>query len=82
MAYTNQNKPWWRLYALVNCVTIVSHYSDVIMDTMVSQITNLTIIYSAVCLGEEIKENIKALRYWPLWGKFTGRRWIPHTKGQ
>ena len=24
-----------------------------------------------------IKENIKAPRHWPLWGKFTGDRWIP-----
>ena len=30
----------------------------------------------------QIKENIKAPRYWPLWGEFTGDRWIPRTKGQ
>ena len=30
----------------------------------------------------QIKENIKAPRHWPLWGKFTGDRWIPRTKGQ
>ena len=30
----------------------------------------------------QIKENIKALRHWPLWGEFTGDQWIPHTKGQ
>ena len=30
----------------------------------------------------KIKENIKALRHWPLWGEFTGHRWIPRTKGQ
>ena len=24
-----------------------------------------------------IKENIKAPRHWPLWGEFTGDRWIP-----
>ena len=30
----------------------------------------------------QIKENIKAPRHWPLWGEFTGRRWIPRTKGQ
>ena len=30
----------------------------------------------------QIKENIKAPRYWPLCGEFTGDRWIPHTKGQ
>ena len=30
----------------------------------------------------QIKENIKALRHWPLCGEFTGGRWITHTKGQ
>ena len=30
----------------------------------------------------QIKENIKAPRHWPLWGEFTGERWIPRTNGQ
>ena len=30
----------------------------------------------------QIKENIKAPRHWPLWGEFTGDRWIPRTKVQ
>ena len=30
----------------------------------------------------QVKENFKAPRHWPLWGEFTGDRWIPHTKGQ
>ena len=30
----------------------------------------------------QLKENIKAPRYSPLWGDFTGDRWIPCTKGQ
>ena len=30
----------------------------------------------------QIKENIKAPRHWPLWGKFTDDRWIPRTNGQ
>ena len=30
----------------------------------------------------QIKENIKDPRHWPLWGEFTGDRWIPLTKGQ
>ena len=30
----------------------------------------------------QIKENVKAPRHWPLWGEFTGDRWIPRTKGQ
>ena len=53
-------------------------YSDVIMSAMVSQITSVSIVCSTACLG---KENIKAPRYWPLWGESTGDRWIPLTKG-
>ena len=30
----------------------------------------------------QIKENIKAPRYWPLCGEFTGDRWILRTNGQ
>ena len=31
----------------------------------------------------QIKENTKKItHYWPLWGKFTGDRWIHRTKGQ
>ena len=30
----------------------------------------------------QINENIKILRHWPLWGEFTGDRWISRTKGQ
>ena len=29
-----------------------------------------------------IKENIKALHHWPLWGESTSDQWIPLTKGQ
>ena len=29
----------------------------------------------------QIKKNIKALRHWPLWGEFTGARWIPSQRG-
>ena len=51
------------------------------MNMVASQITSFTIIYSAVYSGAG-KENIKALRHWPLWGEFTADRWIPRTKGQ
>ena len=33
-------------------------------------------------LKAQIKENIEALRQWPLWEELTGGRWIPCTKGQ
>ena len=29
----------------------------------------------------QIQGNIKALRHWPLWGEFTGNRWIPPHEG-
>ena len=57
------------------------HYSDVIMSKMASQITVVSIIFQPF-VEEQIKENIKALHRWPLWGESTGYRWIPLTKGQ
>ena len=30
----------------------------------------------------QMKENMKAPYHWPLWGEFTGSRWIPRTKGR
>ena len=50
-----------------------SHYGDVVMGTVASQITSLTIVYSTV-YSVQIKENNKALRHWPLCGDFTGAR--------
>ena len=44
--------------------------------------TSLTIVYSSVFFQAEIKENIKAPRYWTLWGESTGDRWILRTKAQ
>ena len=41
------------------------------MSAMVSQITGVSIICSADCSGQ-IKENIKAPRYWTLWVEVTG----------
>ena len=61
--------------------TSYTHYCDVIMCTMASQITSLKIGYITVCQAQ-IKENIKAPRHWPLCGEFTGDRWIPRTNGQ
>ena len=51
------------------------------MSTIASQITGVSIVYSIVCSGAD-QRNIKAPRHWPLWGEFTGDRWIPLTKGQ
>ena len=59
---------------------ILIHFSDVIMGAMASRITGVSIVLSTVQV--QIKENIKALRHWLLWGEFTGDRRILLTKGQ
>ena len=41
------------------------------MGLIASQITSLTIVYSAI-IWAQIKENIEAPRHWPLCGEFTG----------
>ena len=44
---------------------VTSHYNDVIMSAIASQITSLTIVYPTVYSGAD----------WPLCGEFTGDRW-------
>ena len=39
-------------------------------------------VFTQAFIQAQIKENIKAPRYWPLWGEFTGDRWIPRTEDQ
>ena len=58
-----------------------SHYSDVIMGVMASQITSPTIV-TQLFVQVQIKENIKAPRHWSLWGEFTVELRIPLTKSQ
>ena len=59
----------------------ISHYSDVIMSEMVSQIT-ASRLFTQPFVQAQIKENIKAPRHWPLWREFTGDRLSPRTKDQ
>ena len=63
-------------------ITPCTHYNDVTMGTKASQITSLTIVFTQPFIQTQIKENIKALRHWPLCGEFTGDRWIPRKNGQ
>ena len=39
-------------------------------------------LFTQSFIQAQINENIKAPRHWPLFGEFTGDRWIPRTKGQ
>ena len=37
-------------------------------------------LFTQPFIQAQMKENIKYPRHWPLWGKFTGDRWISRTK--
>ena len=49
-----------------------SHYVDVIMTSMASQITSFTVVYFQSFILAQIKENIKAPRHLPLCGNSSG----------
>ena len=51
------------------------HYSDVIMIVIAA-----SQFFTQLFIQVQIKENIKALPHWPLWGEFTGDNWIPHIQ--
>ena len=73
--------PWQRL-RLRKWTIGLKHYSDVMMSTMASQITSITIVYSTVYSGVDQRKHQSSESLGPLWGEFTGHRWIPRTKGQ
>ena len=53
------------------------------MGAVASQITYVSLVlFIQPFVQAQIKENIKAPRYWPLWGEFTGHQSIPLIKGQ
>ena len=59
---------------VLGCICL--HYTDVIMTEGASQLTSLTIVYSAVYSdGDQRKHQSSAC------GEFTGHRWIPRAKG-
>ena len=65
---------------LVNILN-TSHYNDVIMTMMASQITSVSIVCTAVCSGaaQRKRQSSASLAFVR---EITGDRWIPRTKGQ
>ena len=62
-----------------------SNCIDYDFNTFFSKLMKIFIwlhMFTQPFIQAQIKENIKAPRHWPLWGEFTGDRWIPLTKGQ
>ena len=73
--------PCWLQTSDIFFYVMLHHYSQVTMNAMVFQ-TPASRLYTHGVIQAQIKENIKVPRHWPLWGEFTGDRWIPRTKGQ
>ena len=71
----------WTIFYMFTSMTSYP-LKNVIMSAMESEITGLTIVYSAVYFWAQIKENIKDPSHWPLCREFTGGRWIPRKNGQ
>ena len=59
----------------------VHHYDDVIMTTMVAQITSLTVVYSTVYSDANQRKHQSSASLAFVWGNHRDR-WIPRTKGQ
>ena len=57
-------------------ITMTSYWARWRLKSPVSRLFTQTLIQA------QIKENINAPRHWPLWGEFTGDRWILRTKDQ
>ena len=57
------------------------HYIDVIMTTMVSQITSRTVVYSTVYSDADQRKHQSSASLAFVWGIHRDR-WIPRTKGQ
>ena len=61
--------------------SFLSHYNDVTMSVIASQITNLTIAHSTVYSGADQRKHQSSASLAFLWGVHRDR-WIPRTKGQ
>ena len=76
-------KPMTTLFAgaYPSLYVTISHYADVIMTTMASQITSLTVVYSIVYSDADQNKHQSSASLVFVWGIHRDR-WIPRTKGQ
>ena len=62
-----------------------THYGDVVMGTVASQISSLTIVYSTIYSDADQRKHQSSASLAFVRGihrEFTGDRWIPRTNGQ
>ena len=85
----NRDAGDWRRHCAHYDVTVMrwrfsnrcSHYTDVIMGTITSQITSLTIVYSTVYSDADQRKHQSSASLAFVRGLHRDR-WIPHTNGQ
>ena len=71
--HTDKHTRYWKI--------VPTHYDDVIMSAIASQITSLTIVNSTVYPGADQRKHQSSASLAFVWGTHRNR-WISHTKGQ
>ena len=66
------------MYVLCVCVFVYNHHIDVIMTTMASQITSLTVVYSAVYSDADQRKHQSSVSLAFVWGIHRGLVNSPH----
>ena len=73
--------PTQNIYYVTDAGIAKTHYIDVIMTAMASQITSLTVVYSTVYSDADQRKHQSSTSLAFVWGSHRDR-WIPRTKGQ
>ena len=71
----------WQLPSASPLRLFPSHYDDVIVTTMASQITSLTVVYATVYSDADQRKHQSSASLASVWGIHRDR-WIPRTNGQ
>ena len=69
---------FWQTHDCPNCYKPISHYDDVIMGVMATQITSLTIVYSTVYSGSDQSKHQSSASLAFVWGSHRGPVNSPH----
>ena len=77
---------WSHMSALATEITVkcdTYHLMSSIWSHMSAKATQITVnLTISLCISSYIKENIKALHFWPFWVWICWKWWIPLRKGQ
>ena len=72
LTHSRLSQPW---HQQLWCVTMTLQWARWCLKSTASRLLTPSFIQA------QMNENFKVPRHWPLWGEFTGHRWIPLHKG-